>query len=54
MFLKKIFVAPIKTKSSKDVVQSFNDIHLYIGHTPHTIYMDKVLEFNSNISKNIA
>lgn len=51
-FSRKIFVAPMKTKSSKDVVQSFNDIHLYIGHTPHTIYMDKGLEFNSNIFKN--
>jgi len=51
-FSRKIFVAPMKNKSSKDVVQSFDNIHLYIGQTPHTIYMDKGLEFNSNIFKN--
>ena len=51
-FSRKIFVAPMKNKSSTDVVQSFDNIHLYIGQTPHTIYMDKGLEFNSNIFKN--
>ena len=39
-FSRKIFVAPMKNKSSKDVVQSFDNIDLYIGQTPHTIYMD--------------
>lgn len=51
-FSRKIFVAPMKSKSSKDVLESFNDIHLHIGKTPHSIYMDKGLEFNSAIFKN--
>ena len=51
-FSRKIFVGSMKSKSSFDVLQRFTDIHQYIGKSPHTIYMDKGLEFNSNIFKN--
>ena len=51
-FSRKIFVASMKSKSSVDVLQSFTDIHQYMGKSPYSIYVDKGLEFNSNIFKN--
>ena len=51
-FSRKIFVIPIKSRTSNDVVKSFDKIHLHVGYTPHTIYVDQGSEFNSNIFKN--
>ena len=50
-FSRKIFVTPLKTKSTTEVVSSFDDIHTHIGATPNNIYMDKGLEFNSELFK---
>ena len=51
-FSRKMFVATMKSKSSADVLHCFTDIHHYIGKSPHTIDIDKGLEFNSSIFKN--
>ena len=51
-FSRKIFVTPMKSKSALNTVNHFKDIHLHIGYTPESIYVDKGSEFNSNIFKN--
>ena len=51
-FSRKIFVVPMKSRTSKDVVKCFTKIHLHVGYTPHTIYVDQGSEFNSIIFKN--
>ena len=50
-FSRKVLVAPVNNKYTLDVITSFHDIHLHIGKTPHSIYMDKGLQFNSNTFK---
>lgn len=45
---RKIFVTPMKTKTSQDTLDHFKDIHSYVGYTPESIYVDSGGEFNSN------
>ena len=56
-FSRKIFIATLKTKSTPDTIKSFDDVHMHIGSSPHSIYLDKGCEFNSyafrNCCKNI-
>ena len=51
-FSRKLFVTCMKDKSTQTTIEGFDDIHSHIGHNPHTIYMDKGCEFNSNSFKN--
>ena len=51
-FSRKIFVTPLKTKTTTETVNSFTSIHLYIGCSPHSIYLDKGCEFNSRTFAN--
>ena len=46
-FSRKIFVAPMKTKSTTEMIKKFDDVHSYIGKSPHTLYVDNGVEFNS-------
>lgn len=50
-FSRKLFVACMKDKSTESTIEKFDDIHSHIGLTPHTIYMDKGCEFNSDSFK---
>ena len=51
-FSRKIFVTPLKTKSTTETVNSFTSVHLYIGCSPNSIYLDKGCEFNSHTFRN--
>lgn len=51
-FSRKIFVTPLKSKSTPETIKSFEKIHSYIGCSPHSIYVDKGCEFNSHAFRN--
>ncbi len=53
-FSRKIFVTPLKTKTTTETVNSFASVHLYIGCSPHSVYLDKGCEFNSHTFKNFC
>ena len=50
-FSRKIFVTPMKSKSTTDTLNYFKEIHSYIGISPESIYLDKGSEFNSSMFK---
>ena len=50
-FSRKIFVAPMKTKSTAEVIEKFDNVRSYIDKSPHTLYVDKGSEFNSGSFK---
>ena len=47
VFSRKLFIAPLKSKTTENTIESFQRIHNYIGQSPKTIYADKGGEFNS-------
>ena len=44
---KKMFLVPMRNKTSKTTLSSFRTVHRYIGVTPHMLYVDKGGEFQS-------
>ena len=48
-FSRKIFVAAMKSKSTTETLHHFQNIHTFVDRSPHSIYVDKGLEFMSVI-----
>ena len=47
-FSRKLFLVPMRNKTTKTTLSSFRTVHRYIGKTPHMLYVDKGGEFQSD------
>ena len=45
---RKMFVAPVRSKSTKDMMSAFDDLFKKANIRPHKLYSDRGLEFQSN------
>ena len=46
-FSRKLFLVPMRNKTTKTTLSSFRSVHRHIGKTPHMLYVDKGGEFQS-------